>query len=92
MLVCPECGYSEETLKWFKKGDNYHANSRHDGLKYKIEKETNLMWFYYTGAKTHKVKLPVVFNVNFCEEGIWKGIKGCATLAEAKEYCEGYEN
>lgn len=91
MLTCPNCGYSEEPLKWFKKGDNYHANSKHEGLKYKIEKEINVPWVYYTGAKTHRVKLPVLFVVFIYEEGAWKSIKGCTTLSEAKEYCEGYE-
>lgn len=92
MLTCPKCGFKEQVLKWFKSGNTYHASSKHENIKYKIEKENNVYWFYYEGAKTKRRKLPVCFNVFIFDGFNWNNGQGFITLEEAKNYCFNYEN
>ena len=92
MQTCPKCGYKENILSFHKSGNTYYANSKTVGIKYKIEKENNVYWFYHVGAKQRKVKLPVVYNVFIIEDNECRAAGGHTTLEEAKEYCNKYEN
>jgi hypothetical protein len=90
MQTCPKCSYTENLLQWYKKGNNYYANSKRENVKYKIEKEENVYWFYNEGAKVKRKILPVCFQV-YIFEIEWGSYGGHLTLEKAKEYCQNYE-
>jgi len=92
MQTCLKCGYKENLLSFHKSGNTYYTNSKTPGIRYKIEKENNVYWFYHVGAKQRKVKLPNVFNVFINDTGEWRAAGGHTTLEEAKEYLNKYEN